>query len=96
MPHITGEFTGMGTAPGVVSAEMIGNIVYVTFSEEMSLTGLTTNGNYSIPGVTVQKVEVVPNSGNTRVGITVTGYNANTQYTVTVSNVTDKAGNTVA
>lgn len=89
-------FTGVGVAPGVVSAEMTGSIVYVTFSEPMSLTGLTTNGNYSIPGATIQRVEVVPGSNDTKVGITITGFTPGQEYTVTVSNVTDKAGNTIA
>lgn len=96
MPSLTSSFTGVGTSPSISSVSVNGNYLRVVFSESMSSTGLTTIGNYSIPGLTVSRAEVEPKSNNTTVVLTLTGFLANTPYTLTVSNVTDAAGNLVA
>lgn len=94
------SFTGIGIAPRVSSATATdAATVRVVFDEAMSDTGLTTDGNYAFtsPGGATITVGSVAKINPTTVDITISGEMRTgiSNYTVTVSNVTDLAGNTV-
>lgn len=94
------SFTGIGIAPRVSSATSTNaSTVRVVFNEPMSDTGLTTNGNYAFTcpvGATIT-VGGVAKINSTTVDITTVGEmrTGTNNYTVTVSNVTDSAGNVI-
>lgn len=96
MITVSGVFVGAGVAPSVVSASMAGRVVTVLFSEPMDPTTLVVKENYSIDGMTILRVDIVPKSNNTKVALTVTGFLPSTLYTVVVTGVTDTAGNSIA
>lgn len=95
MVTVSGVFTGQGVAPSVVSASMRGNVVTVAYSEPMDPVTMREKSNYSIPGMIILRADIVPRSNNTKVALTVTGFLPATLYTVTVTGVTDVAGNEV-
>lgn len=79
----------------VLLAELLSNktTVRVYYSAAINTTDGTTTGNYSIPGLTVTGASVNTTTAPTKafpgtvVDLTVTGANAYTAYTMTVSNV---------
>lgn len=82
-------------APQVVTAAFsrtTQNRVLVTYSINANTSDAQTNGNYSIPGLTVSSVSY--NSSTFVATITTTGQTNTTSYTVTVSNVKDAATGT--
>ena len=95
--YITGGFTGVGVSPGLSSAEFTSNgFLKLTFSEPMNTTLANNALNYSVNGgVTVLSAAIQPKSNDTIVLLTIAGYEPVTTYTITVNNLTDKAGNLI-
>lgn len=98
--HKTATFNGVGVAPQVSSATSTAtDKVRVVFNENMSDTGLTTNGNYSFtcPAGATITVGSVAKINATTVDITTSGemLTGTNNYTVTVINVTDTVGNVI-
>jgi hypothetical protein len=80
-------------APQIASALSAASFdkVTVTFDEGMSSTGLGTASNYSISGgITVSSVEVI---SDRQVRLSTSRQPGDQQFTLTVNNVTDLAGN---
>lgn len=91
---LTGTFTGIGIAPSLVSASFSNGFLKLIFSEPMDSSTIINISNYSIPGVTVIRAEVDPNSQSIAL-LSITGYSPSTSYTVTCTGLKDKAGNTI-
>ncbi len=92
------SFLGTGLAqdfdpPVPVKAYNLGisNAIYVGFNEEVTVPSATTTANYQVSGgVTVNSVTKLDVN---LVRLNTTGLNPSTQYTVSVRNVADLAGN---
>ena len=79
-------------APQLVVARSLGNtLVEVTFNEAMAAAGAGNNNYYSIPGLTVSSASLQPD-GRT-VQLTTSAQTYSQSYTLTVTGVTDVAGN---
>lgn len=83
------------TRPTIASASTAGNLTgfNVVFSEPVNPTTATNKANYSVNGLTVDRVEMrygITTNNNTVVVYTTTSLD-NPPYTVTVDNVTDLA-----
>jgi hypothetical protein len=69
----------------------ISNAIYVGFNEEVTEPSATTTGNYQVTGGVV--VNSVTKLEASLVRLNTTALNPTTQYTVSVNNVADLAGN---
>jgi len=88
-------FTGIGVAPQVVSAAQFDvTHIDITFDEAMETTSVETPGNYAITGVDTPVVSAASQTAPTTVRLTIP-FALGGNYTVTVSSVTDVAGNTI-
>jgi hypothetical protein len=83
------------TPPSIATASSGANLKSVTlsFSEDMLATGLTTVGNYTVPGATVASVVGV-NSRTVRLNLAAAMPQA-TATTVTATGIRDSAGNEI-
>lgn len=101
MDQYSGTFRGKDpywddeTAPSIVSVVAENNTaVLVTFSEKVNEANSEQASNYTIDGLTVVSAERLA-SNNKQVRLVTSSQN-DVEYTLTVSNVTDFAGNAVA
>ena len=89
-----GNVTGNPYANSVGQSDDTFTQVNVVFSEPVTAATAQTTANYAFTGgVTVSKAVL---SGDRTVNLTVSKLTADTDYTITVSNVADNAGNKVA
>jgi len=76
-----------------VTGSINNNAIYITFSEPMNLPPLAVAGNYSVDGgLAISAVAVID---STTVKLSTSAQEPGLSYTVTVSNVTDLAGNAI-
>ena len=98
---LTASTTSYGDAPRLIAASPQGTShVLLTFSENMSSTGLTTAGNYTLVadgGSTARTVTAVQQLSGTQVLLTLSGaLTAGTDnYAVTAAAITDSIGNVI-
>jgi hypothetical protein len=83
------------TPPTIAGASSGANLKSVTlsFSEDMLATGLTTTGNYSVPGATISSATAI-NSRTVRLNLAA-AMPQGTATTVTATGVRDSAGNEI-
>ncbi len=100
MTAYSGSFTGLSPAVSDTTAPTLqgitvenNNTLLATFSEAVDETGSETTANYTIPGLTVTDAVRLPEN-NARVRLT-TSNQSGISYTLTVSGVTDFAGNAI-
>lgn len=91
------QYTGVdATAPTVTSASSSNaNSVVVNFSERVDINSAQIASNYSVTGsVTVSSASLSANEQS--VTLTTSSLQTGNSYTVTVNNVSDKAGNSIS
>jgi hypothetical protein len=86
------------TPPTLVSASGSASFTYVTavFSEPLDPTSATATGNYSITGLTISAATLQAAPNDNKVTLTTSTQTEGQALSLTVSNLKDLAGNTIA